>query len=102
MLRISRHSSFSSVCQARFLFQAGPSDCSIPRSSIWGVWRLMEKARTIQGDHSYWKVNYRWGGYPYVGVLAKGNASDSSIGKNVVEFSYTDDLVMPERVLLWS
>ena len=98
--------------QQAFFFQFGVSSkvpvsgwtvrLLYPSFQYLGVWRLMEKARTIQGDHSYWKVNYRWGGYPYVGVLAKGNASDSSIGKNVVEFSYTDDLVMPERVLLWS
>jgi len=73
-----------------------------PSFMYQGVWRLMEKARTIQGDHSYWKANYRWGGYPYLGVWAKGNALDSSIDKNVVEFSYTGDVVMPERILLWA
>ncbi len=67
-----------------------------------GGWRLMEKARTIQGIIRTGKANYRWGGYPYIGVMVKGNASDSSIEKNVVEFSYTANVVMPERILLWA
>src|SRR3989442_12153813 len=56
-----------------------------PSFMYQGVWRLMEKARTIQGDHSYWKANYRWGGYPYLGVWAKGNALDSSIHNILVD-----------------
>jgi len=97
--------------QQAFFFQFGVSSkvpvsgwtvrLLYPSFQYLGVWRLMEKARTIQGDHSYWKANYRWGGYPYLGVWAKGNALDPSIEKNVVEFSYTGNVDMPERTLLW-
>lgn len=73
-----------------------------PSFMYLGVWTPMVQARTIQGDHSYWKVNYRWGGYPYVGVTVKANASDPGISKNVVEFSATGDTnVVADNVLLW-
>ena len=44
-----------------------------------GSWRLMERANIIQGWHSYWKSNYRWGGELYKGVSAKANANDKTL-----------------------
>jgi len=54
-----------------------------------GAWRVMEHAGVVQGDYSYWKVRYRWGGLPYHGVTAKANLTDPTIPPGVVEFSYT-------------
>ncbi len=58
-----------------------------PSFMYQSAWTRMDQARTIQGDHSYWKANYRWGGYPYEGVAVKANALNPAIAKNVVEFS---------------
>ena len=60
-----------------------------PSFQLQGSWRLMEKAAVIQGDLSFWKTAYRWGGAPYPGVTAQANALDASFPKDSVEFSYT-------------
>lgn len=62
-------------------------------------WRLMEKAAVIQGDLSYWKAAYRWGGAPYHGVTATSRALDSSFPNNTVEFSHTGGLLTTNTVL---
>ena len=54
-----------------------------------GTWRAMEHANVIQGDFSYWKVRYRWGGLQYDGVTAKANLIDPTVPPDTVEFSYT-------------
>src|SRR6266516_614720 len=41
-----------------------------PSFQYHGSWLAMESANIVQGDFSYWKVNYRWGGRPYPGVTA--------------------------------
>jgi len=51
----------------------------------------MEKAGIVQGDLSFWKGAFRWGGSPYIGVTAKASYQDPSMEKGVVEFSYTGD-----------
>lgn len=71
-----------------------------PSFQYQGAWRIMEKAATIQGDVSYWKANYRWGGQPYNGVTARTTLSDPSIPPQVVEFSYTGGLIR-DNVPLW-
>ncbi len=60
-----------------------------PSFQLQGSWRVMEKAAVIQGDLSFWKGAYRWGGAPYPGVTAQANALDASFPKHSVEFSYT-------------
>jgi len=60
-----------------------------PSFQFEGAWRVMEKAAVIQGDFSYWKVAYRWGGAPYPGVEARANALDPSFPPNSVEFVHT-------------
>ena len=60
-----------------------------PSFEYQGSWRLMERANIIQGDFSYWKAAYRWGGRPYPGVTARANDLDQSIGPNIFELSYT-------------
>ncbi len=57
-----------------------------PSFQFQGSWRLMEKAAVIQGDLSYWKVAYRWGGAAYPGVTARARALDNSLPSNMVEF----------------
>jgi hypothetical protein len=60
-----------------------------PSFEFQGSWRVMERANVVQGDYSYWKVRYRWGGMPYDGVTARANLIDKTIPPGVVEFSYT-------------
>lgn len=60
-----------------------------PSFQYQGSWRLMERASAIQGDVSYWKGAYRWGGRPYPGVTALANALDSTVKPDVLELSYT-------------
>ena len=49
----------------------------------------MEHANAIQGDYSFWKFRYRWGGLPYPGVTARANTIDPTTPPDMVEFSYT-------------
>ncbi len=60
-----------------------------PSFQYQGYWRVMEKAAVIQGNLSFWKGAYRWGGAPYPGVTAQSNALDASFPMDSVEFSYT-------------
>ena len=60
-----------------------------PSFQYQGSWRKMEKANVIQGDFSYWKAVYRWGGAPYAGVTARANALNPSMPSGMVQFSYT-------------
>jgi len=62
-----------------------------PSFQYQGSWKRMEKAGIVQGDLSFWKGAFRWGGSPYIGVTAKANYQDPSMEKGVVEFSYTGD-----------
>jgi hypothetical protein len=71
-----------------------------PSFQFHGSWRAMESANTVQGDFSYWKVNYRWGGRPYPGVTAKANLQDSSIPVDILTFSYTGG-TMQDFTPLW-
>jgi len=59
-----------------------------PSFQYQGSWRMMERANIVQGDFSYWKVNYRWGGRPYPGVTARASLLDSSFPVGTVTFSY--------------
>jgi hypothetical protein len=54
-----------------------------------GTWKTMEHANIVQGDFSYWKVNYRWGGAAYPGMTARANLTGSTVLPEIVEFSYT-------------
>jgi hypothetical protein len=54
-----------------------------------GTWRVMEHANVVQGDYSFWKFRYRWGGLPYDGVTARANQIDPTMPPDMVEFSYT-------------
>ena len=56
-----------------------------------GAWRRMERANIVQGDHSLWKVMYRWGGSPYPGAGARANLQDPSVPPGEVEFAYTGE-----------
>lgn len=60
-----------------------------PSFEFQGSWRVMERANIVQGDYSYWKVRYRWGGMPYGGVTARANLIDKSVPPDMVYFSYT-------------
>jgi hypothetical protein len=71
-----------------------------PSFQYQGSWRPMERANIVQGDFSYWKVNYRWGGRPYPGVTARANLLDSSIPADIVKFSYTGG-TMKDFTPLW-
>jgi len=71
-----------------------------PSFQYQGTWRTMEKANIVQGDFSYWKVNYRWGGWPYPGVTARAKLLDSSIPVDIVTFSYTGG-TMKDFTPLW-
>src|SRR6266700_825849 len=66
-----------------------------------GSWRMMERANIIQGDVSYWKAAYRWGGRPYSGVAARANAMDSTIKPGILEFSYTGAGILKNNTPLW-
>jgi len=71
-----------------------------PSFQYQGSWRAMERANIVQGDFSYWKVNYRWGGRPYPGVTARANLLDSTIPADTVNFSYTGG-TMKDFTPLW-
>ncbi len=71
-----------------------------PSFQYQGSWRLMEKANIIQGDYSFWKANYRWGGEPYPGVTAEANALDPSFPTNILELSFTGGTVK-DNTPLW-
>ncbi len=60
-----------------------------PSFQYQGAWRLMEKANSIQGDFSFWKANYRWGGQSYPGVTALAKDLDPSFKAGILELSYT-------------
>jgi len=60
-----------------------------PSFQYQGSWMRMERANIIQGDRSFWKANYRWGGEPYTGVTATANLNDPSVPPGIVEFAYT-------------
>ncbi|TMI28722.1 hypothetical protein E6H30_00515 [Candidatus Bathyarchaeota archaeon] len=66
-----------------------------------GSWRLMERANIIQGWHSYWKANYRWGGQPYNGVSALANANDETIPLGIIQLSYVGTGVLQDKTVLW-
>jgi hypothetical protein len=66
-----------------------------------GSWRLMEKANIIQGWHSYWKANYRWGGEPYNGVSARANANDKTLPAGILQLTYSGIETLPDKTVLW-
>src|SRR5437016_8413250 len=66
-----------------------------------GSWRLMERANIIQGWHSYWKANYRWGGEPYNGVSALANANDETIPLGILQLFYTGTGSLKDKTVLW-
>src|SRR5260370_41676435 len=72
----------------------------LPLVPVSGVVASDGEANIVQGDFSYWKVNYRWGGRPYPGVTAKANLIDSSLPPDIVEFSYTGG-TMKDFTPLW-
>ncbi|HET7404578.1 MAG TPA: hypothetical protein VFJ63_00505, partial [Candidatus Bathyarchaeia archaeon] len=59
-----------------------------PSFQYQGAWRMMERANIVQGDHSYWKVMYRWGGEPYRGVTVEASSTNSSLAPGIAEFVY--------------
>jgi hypothetical protein len=65
-----------------------------------GSWSLVEKANTIQGWHSFWKGNYRWGGEPYNGVSAQANENERTIPVGILQLTYTGTGSLPENTLL--
>jgi len=71
-----------------------------PSFQYQGSWRVMEKANIIQGDYSYWKGQYRWGGEPYQGVTAQANLTDPSIPPGIAEFYYNGG-TMRDNAPLW-
>ena len=71
-----------------------------PSFQYQGSWRTMERANIVQGDFSYWKVNYRWGGKPYPGVTARANLVDPTMPPGIVKFSYTGG-TMRDFTPLW-
>jgi hypothetical protein len=66
-----------------------------------GSWRLMERANIIQGWHSYWKANYRWGGEPYNRVSAQSNANDKNFPVGILQLTYSGTGTLPEKTVLW-
>ena len=72
-----------------------------PSFNYQGSWKLMERASTIQGDVSYWKGGYRWGGRPYPCVAARANAIDSTIKPGIIEFSYKGAGTLKNNAPLW-
>ncbi len=71
-----------------------------PSFQYQGSWRLMERANSIQGDYSFWKANYRWGGQPYPGVAARGKALDPSLKMGILELSHTGG-ALRDNTPLW-
>ena len=66
-----------------------------------GSWRVMERANIIQGWHSFWKANYRWGGEPYNGVYAQANANDQTLPAGILQLTYSGTGTLPEKTVLW-
>ena len=66
-----------------------------------GIWQLMEHASIIQGWHSYWKGNYRWGGDPYNGVIAQSNENDKSLPTGVLQLTYSGRATLQDHAVLW-
>ncbi len=66
-----------------------------------GSWRVMERANIIQGWHSFWKANYRWGGEPYNGVSAQANANDQTLPAGILQLTYSGTGTLPEKTVLW-
>jgi hypothetical protein len=64
------------------------------------TWHIMEHANAIQGNYSFWKFRYRWGGLPYDGVTAKANLTDPKTPPDIVTFSYTGG-TLPNFAPLW-
>src|SRR5438046_8947444 len=60
----------------------------------------MERANIIQGDYSFWKAEYRWGGEPYPGVTAQANLTDPNIPPGIAYFNY-DGPTMTANASLW-
>lgn len=58
-----------------------------PSFQYQGNWRIWDHASMIQGNFSFWKFRYRWGGMPYAGVTTKTNLTDPTIPRDTVEFS---------------
>ncbi len=71
-----------------------------PSFQYQGSWRVMERANIIQGDYSFWKAEYRWGGEPYEGVTAQANLTDPSISPGIAYFSYNGG-TMRDNAPLW-
>jgi len=71
-----------------------------PSFQYQGSWRVMERANIIQGDYSFWKAEYRWGGEPYQGVTAQANLTDPSIPPGTAYFNY-DGRTMRDNAPLW-
>ncbi len=71
-----------------------------PSFQYQGSWRLMEKANIIQGQYSFWKANYRWGGEPYPGVTALANALDPSFKTGILQLSFTGKM-LKDNTPLW-
>ncbi len=66
-----------------------------------GSWRLMERANIIQGWHSYWKANYRWGGEPYNGISARSSANDKTLPAGILQLTYSGIGTLSEKTVLW-
>ncbi len=71
-----------------------------PSFKYQGAWRVMERANIVQGDTSFWKFRYRWGGLPYDGITARANLNDSTMPPGVVEFSYSSG-TLKDYAPLW-
>ena len=71
-----------------------------PSFQYQGSWRVMERANIIQGDYSFWKAEYRWGGEPYEGVTAQANLTDPNIPPGTAYFNY-DGRTMRDNAPLW-
>jgi len=64
-----------------------------PSFRYQGSWRVMERANIIQGDYSYWKAEYRWGGEPYEGVTVEANLTNPELPSGTAEFVYSGGTV---------
>ena len=95
-----------------FFYQFGAaSKISVPGWSVQllypsfvhpdGSWRLMERTNIIQGWHSFWKANYRWGGEPYNGVSARANANDMTLPVGILELTYSGTGTLQDKTVLW-
>ena len=75
-------------------------DIALPLFPISGIVGVMERANNIQGDYSFWKAEYRWGGEPYEGVTAQANLTDPNIPPGTAYFNY-DGRTMRDNAPLW-